>query len=97
MAREVVGIPLLMTTTQAARELSTSPATVRRWYHDGKLTGEYAGTHLRIHTVSVYRLAGRGGLPGHEEITHERERAQQIRALQRWLAEGQRLLAELEV
>lgn len=95
MARAADELPLLLTTTEAARELNTSPATVRRWYRDGKLAGEYAGTHLRLHTVSVYRLAGKD-FAGHEEVSQTRARAAQIRELHRWIAEGQRLLAELE-
>lgn len=46
----------LLPPSEAAFELGVSPATIRRWLHEGRISGERVGGRLRVAPGSLMRM-----------------------------------------
>lgn len=87
---------LYYTTREAAAVLNCTPQHVRDLVDDGKLrANRELGRKILIPVDEIKRCAP-DVVPSLEALSSAADRRDVVRELRRWLAEGQRLLAELE-
>lgn len=89
---------MFYTTREAAQALGCTPQHVRDLIAEGKIRCERGLTRrtILIPAAEMHRLAPDAAVPGHEAVSSAPDNRDAVRELRRWMAEGARLIAELE-